>query len=437
MICLIETCLSVDKIIHELIKKISLRFPGNDKIKNMFEKCFLNTLQTTADITENGNCFVVTGDIPAMWLRDSTAQVRHYLPFANQDNFIKGFIEGLIKRQIKYVIIDPYANAFNKEKNNNGHKEDITDKNPWVWERKYEIDSLCSPVQLMYLFWKATGETKVFSDETKMAINTIIDIWIIEQRHHENSTYYFERKNCPATDTLINDGKGSKVNFTGMTWSGFRPSDDACTYGYLIPSNMFAVVVLGYIEEIAEVIYRDKQLSGKARKLKDEIERGIKSYGIVDHPKFGKIYAYETDGYGNYNLMDDANVPSLLSIPYIGYTTLEDPVYQNTRKFILSNENPYYYQGSFAKGMGSPHTPQGYVWPIGITMQALTSNNKEEIDTLIEMLINTDGDTGFMHESFNPNNPKEFSREWFAWANSLFAELVYKETVKYSEITVC
>lgn len=427
---LTEVCLSLSKTVEELIGKIELRFPGNEKLKGMFERCFLNTLQTTTEIMEDGSSFIFTGDIPAMWLRDSTAQVRQYLPLAGSNENLGEFIEGLIKRQMMYVTIDPYANAFNKEANNQGHKGDITKHNPWVWERKYEVDSLCSPIQLTYLYWKATGKSTIFTEEVKSALNTIIDLWKEEQRHSDNSTYYFKRENCPDTDTLSHDGKGAPVNYTGMTWSGFRPSDDSCVYGYLIPSNMFAVVVLEYAEEIAAEVYKDDELKEKARLLKEQIDKGINTYGIYDHPKYGRIYAYETDGHGNYNLMDDANVPSLLSIPYLGYKPQNASIYKNTRRFILSKDNPYYYEGEFAKGMGSPHTPKGFVWHIGITMQALTSNNQDEIDELIAMLISTDADTGFMHESFNPNNPNEFTRDWFAWANSLFAELIYREAAK-------
>lgn len=421
--------ISIQNEIDEISKKLSKR----PKLKDMFRKCFPNTLETTTELLEDGTTFVFTGDIPAMWLRDSTAQVRHYIPFASADKDVQRIIEGLIKRQTDYICIDPYANAFNKEPNGKKYSEDITRHNPWVWERKYEIDSLCYPVQLAYLYWKATGITAIFSDKFRKAVETIMDLWIVEQNHWEKSDYSFQRFNCPESDTLINDGKGAKVEYTGMTWSGFRPSDDACKYGYLIPSNMFAVVVLGYIEEIAAEVYKDEEMGRKASKLKAEIDSGIKKYGIVEHPVYGKIYAYETDGMGNYNLMDDANVPSLLSIPYLGYTTAEDPIYINTRKFILSEENPYYYKGKFAKGIGSPHTPKGYIWHIALAMQALTSKDDKEIEDIVVMLENTDAGTGYMHEGFNPDNPSEFTRSWFAWANSLFGELIYK-LVKESKI---
>lgn len=412
----------VERTVNEICKKLRRR----PILSEMFRKCFVNTLETTAELLEDGSVYVFTGDIPALWLRDSTAQVRHYLPLAAGDEELRRILEGLIQRQLMYISIDPYANAFNKEPNHQGHKTDITLQNPWVWERKYEVDSLCYPIQLAYLYWKATGETRLFDENFKDVVKRILDTWRTEQRHGECSTYRFSNPKRRWVDTLHNNGMGAPVNYTGMTWSGFRPSDDACTFGYLIPSNMFAVVVLGYIEHMAKEIYGDEELAKEAFSLKEEIDHGIKDYGMVDHYKYGKIYSYETDGYGNYSLMDDANVPSLLSIPYIGYTDTNDPIYINTRKFILSQDNPYFYKGKCAAGIGSPHTPKGYIWHIALVMQALTSTDRKEIEEILMMLENTHGETGYMHEGFHADNPCEFTRPWFAWANSLFGELIYK-----------
>ncbi|MCU6708060.1 glycoside hydrolase family 125 protein [Paenibacillus sp. J5C_2022] len=395
-----------------------------EKLGRMFEKCFLSTIETTVEHLEDGSVFVITGDIPAMWLRDSAAQVRHYIPFARQLPELQVIIEGLIRKQVFCINTDAYANAFNKEFNGNGHSQDLTESNPLVWERKYEIDSLCYPVQLAYLYWQETGSTTVFDASFKEAVLRIIDLWTVEQRHHGDSPYQFQRFNCPPSDTLRNHGLSMPTNYTGMTWSGFRPSDDACVFGYLIPANMFAVVALRYAEEIFAVVYGDKEAAARAAGLKEEIDYGIQTYGIVNHPKYGQIYAYETDGFGNYHMMDDANVPSLLSIPYLGYASADDSIYANTRKFLLSKDNPYYCEGKYARGIGSPHTPEGFVWHIGMTMQALTSLDSDEIYEIVKMLVTTDGNTDYMHEGFNPDNPEEFTRPWFAWANSLFAELL-------------
>lgn len=240
----------------------------------------------------------------------------------------------------------------------------------------------------------------------------------------EQSGYSFERTDCPPSDTLPCEGKGNPVGYTGMTWSGFRPSDDACRYGYLVPANMFAWVVLGNLIEILQAIYQDAALAEKAKQLRQDIKEGIEAYAVIHHPVYGPVYAYEVDGLGHFNLMDDANVPSLLSIPYLGYASADDPIYQNTRRMILSKENPYYYEGSALKGIGSPHTPPEYVWHIALSMQGLTSNDPQEIEQLLNLLVNTDGETGYMHEGVYVNDPKRFTRSWFAWSNSLFSEFV-------------
>lgn len=385
-------------------------------------QCFLNTMETTVKRLEDGSFFVITGDIPAMWLRDSAAQVRPYVKFAAQDNELQEILEGIIAKQAELVCIDPYANAFNESADGTGHQDD-TVLNDHVWERKYEVDSLCAPLYLGYYYWKTTGIDRIFTARYYDMIAVIAETFRTEQ-DHEKSSYYFQRHNCPETDTLTNGGRGSAVKVTGMTWSGFRPSDDCCGYGYLIPSNMMAVKAMDYAEEICRDCYREEELAAKCRTLSGEIREGIRKYGVVEHPGYGKIYAYETDGFGNYNLMDDANSPSLLAMPYLGYCEREDPIYQNTRRFILSRDNPYYFEGKYAKGVGSPHTQAGYVWHIGIVMQALTSADPGEIQDCLNMLARTHAGTNYMHESFNPSAPEEYSRTWFAWANTLFAELL-------------
>lgn len=420
--------------IKDLIRKIGADLSNkidNIKLKKIFYNCFINTMETTVEYNEeNIDTFIITGDIPAMWLRDSTSQIEHYLPFINEHEDLKKLFIGLINRQVFCILHEPYANAFNKTANGQKWDNDITKDSPWVWERKYEIDSLCFPVRLIYKYWKKSNDSSFFNDEIKNMFYKIIETWKIEQNHFENSDYSFQRLNCSPTDTLSNKGLGDLVSYTGMTWSGFRPSDDACKYNYLIPSNMFATVVLGYISEISETIFNDIKLKNVADELKYQIEEGINKFAIIHTEEFGDIYAYEVDGLGNFNLMDDANVPSLLSIPYIGYKDIDDKIYQNTRKFILSKNNPYYYEGSVAKGIGSPHTPPEYIWHISLSMQGLTTKNESEINSLINTLINSDGNTGYMHEGFHCNDSTEFTREWFAWSNSLFADFIYKKYIK-------
>ncbi|WP_243356125.1 glycoside hydrolase family 125 protein [Bacillus litorisediminis] len=408
----------------KVIKKVKQHFPTDHKLQQMFEKCFVNTYETTLKPQEDGTTFVITGDIPAMWLRDSAAQVRPYLIAAEEDEELADLIEGVVRRQFQYILHDPYANAFNETANGKGHQDDQTDMSPLVWERKYEIDSLCYPIQLSYLLWKSTGKTTHFDDTFVQVLHKILHLWRVEQNHEDDSPYRFERKDCRQSDTLHRAGKGSKTVRTGMTWSGFRPSDDACLYGYLVPANMFAVVVLGYADEICRDVLQDDELAGECRQLSAEIKAGIEEFAVFHHPIYGDMYAYETDGMGHYNLMDDANVPSLLAAPYLGWCSFDDSTYLNTRKFLLSRDNPYYYEGKAAKGIGSPHTPDHYIWHIALAIEGMTSTDASDKNRILEVMKHTDGGTGFMHEGFDADRPEEFTREWFSWANSMFSEFV-------------
>ncbi len=401
---------------------------GRPVIADIFKATYLNTIETTVKLDEHG-AFVITGDIPAMWLRDSSAQVRHYLNLTKDDADIRSLVASLVQRQAYCILDDPYANAFNQTKKEGGHYADTTEfDNPMAWERKYEVDSLCYPVNLAYHFMKASGTTEHLDETFKQACLKILDTFETEQYHAEKSPYRFTRTNCPPSDTLKCDGMGTPVAYTGITWSGFRPSDDACELHYLIPSEMFAVVILGYMAEIAETVWNDAAMAERARGLRGEIDDGIKKYGTFEHPEFGTIYAYEADGLGNQNFMDDANVPSLLSLPYLGYCGADDPIYQNTRRFILSKNNPYYYEGTAAKGIGSPHTPKNYIWHVSLAMQGLTSVCDDEINAILDLFETTTAGTGLMHEGFHVDNPDKFTRVWFAWANSIFAEFVIHVT---------
>ena len=340
--------------LQKLIHKVEETFAEDPAMVELFINCFSNTLDTTVKKMEDGTTHVITGDIPAMWLRDSVAQVRPYLVAAAEDQEISDLLAGLSRRQFFFVNHDPYANAFNQEENGNCWDHDETEMSDWLWERKYEIDSLCYPVQFAYLLWKNTGRTDHFDDNFVKGLHTILNVWKTEQYHEEKSPYSFQRKGCYFTDTLSREGKGALVKSgVGLTWSGFRPSDDACIYGYLIPSNMFATVVLGYMETIAHEVLKDEALAAEAASLKKEIHDAIESMAIVDNYYYGKVYAYEVDGYGQYMLMDDANVPSLLAMDYLGYEADDRQVVENTRNFVLSCANPYYYEGSCAKGVGS------------------------------------------------------------------------------------
>lgn len=407
----------------EITEKLKVKYP---ELAPFFKGCFLNTIETTVTKLDDGGYFVITGDIPAMWLRDSASQLTHYIRYANEDEDLKEIIRSVIARHAKFVCLDPYANAFNAVPNSKSHKDETDFQHELIWERKYEVDSLCASLYLAYQYYNETLDTSIFTEEFHEMMEKIVEVFKREQNHFKNSAYYFNRTNCPTTDTLPNEGKGNPVAHTGMTWSGFRPSDDRCLYGYLVPANMMAVCALKKAALMASEGFDDTKLESECRSLAFDINEGIKEHGIYDHDTYGKMFVYETDGMGNMLLMDDANSPSLLAAPYLGYVKPDNEIYQNTRKFILSHSNPWYFEGAVAKGIGSPHTGTDKIWHISLTMQALTSTDPDEINECIRMITTTHAGTHLMHESFNKNDDTDFTRPWFAWANSLFAELMIR-----------
>ena len=417
---------AIEAAIAEFQKNVA-----DPKLDWLFNNAFPNTLDTTVTTeTVDGkpSTYVITGDIDAMWLRDSSAQVWPYLPFAKSDPKLQQLIAGVINKQTQFVLKDPYANAFYNDANEVSEwKSDHTNMKPGVHERKWEIDSLCYPIRLAYNYWKTTGDTAPFDADWNRAIRATLQTFREQQRKENRGPYRFQRNTSQATDTQPMSGYGYPVNPVGLIVSSFRPSDDASLFGFLIPSNFFAVVSLREAAEMQDALPSgDKQLATEMRAMADEVETALHKYAVVNHPKYGKIYAFEIDGFGSHLLMDDANVPSLLSLPYLGAVKADDPIYQNTRRFVLSTDNPFFYKGIAAEGIGGPHVGQDMIWPMAITMRALTSHDDNEIRAAIQMLKNTDAGTGFMHETFNKNDPAKFSRSWFAWANTLFGELLWK-----------
>lgn len=401
----------------------------NEELVWLFENCFPNTLDTTVDFSlVNGkpDTYVITGDIDAMWLRDSTAQVWPYLPLMKNDHKLQELIAGVINRQVKCIHLDPYANAFYKDdsKVSEWKATDITDMKPGIHERKWEIDSLCYPIRLAYKYWKLTGDSTPFDSQWKDAIRLIVKTFKEQQRKKDIGPYHFQRKTDWATDGVPLVGYGYPAKPVGLICSTFRPSDDATIFSFLIPSNFFAVVSLQQAAEMINQLHHDAALANECSQLTSEVSKSLKQYATATHPQFGKVYAYEVNGFGSYHLMDDANVPSLLSMPYLGAVSKTDITYQNTRRFILSQENPFYFKGKVAEGGGSPHTGLDLIWPLSFIMRALTSDNDAEIKKCITSLQATHAGTGFMHESFHKDDPKNFTRKWFAWANTIFGELI-------------
>ena len=410
---------AVDDCIEKTCKKIS-----DPKLRWMFENCFPNTLDTTVKLWGEDDSFVITGDIPAMWLRDSAAQVWPYLRFCKDDRNLAKLVRGLIRRQLRSLLLDPYANAFNlcPDSMSPNWQDDLTLMKRGVFERKYELDSQCYPFRLAMGYVKATGDGSILDDLYEKALAKVKSVmeyqrrrdWTHEEQflngYDDEMEYQFMRVTHAMHDTQSNRGMGHPGKPCGLIASAFRPSDDATIFPYLIPSNLMAAQVMLETGDTA---------------FANEIRRAVEREAIVNHPKYGRIYAYEVDGFGNHLLMDDANVPSLLSLPYIAPDVMDRDVYENTRRFVLSDDNPYYFQGVEGSGIGGPHVGVGAIWPMSVIMQALTSDDGKEIDACIEMLKNTDGGMGQIHESFSRDTSKKYTRGWFAWANTLFGELIY------------
>ena len=405
------------------------------KVKNkelgwLFENCFPNTIDTTVDfemVNDKPDTYVITGDIDAMWMRDSTAQVWPYLLLIKKDKELQQLVTGVINRQVKCILKDPYANAFYKDENKVSEwKSDLTTMKPGTHERKWEIDSLCYPIRLAYNYWKLTGDTTPFDAQWIEAIKTTLKTFKDQQRKTGNGPYTFQRTTAWATDGVPLGGYGYPVKPVGLICSMFRPSDDATIFPFLVPSNFFAVVSLKEAATMVKQIAKDDALAAQLTALANEVEKALQQHAIINHPQYGKVYAYEVNGFGSYNLMDDANVPSLLSLPYLNAVKNTDPVYINTRKMLLSTNNPFFFKGKAAEGIGGPHAGMDMIWPLSIIMRGLTSKDDNEIKLCIEMLRKTHGGTGFMHESFHKDDAANFTRKWFAWANTIFGELLWE-----------
>jgi meiotically up-regulated gene 157 (Mug157) protein len=416
---------AVEKLIAEVKKNI-----GNKEIGWLFENCFPNTLDTTVDfevINGKPDTFVITGDIDAMWLRDSSAQVWPYLPLMKDDKNLQELIKGVINRQVKCILKDPYANAFYKDETKISEwKDDKTEMKPGIHERKWEIDSLCYPIRLSYGYWKETGDTSVFDKDWQEAMRLIIKTFKEQQRLEKNGPYKFERTTSWATDGVPLGGYGYPTKKIGLIHTMFRPSDDATLYPFNVPGNMFAINALIWLTEMKRSLGSPMDEITTIHKLADSLMIAIDEYCTVEHAVFKKIYAYEINGFGSFNLMDDANVPSLLSLQYLFPLNGFDDIYKSTIKYVLSEYNPFFFKGKAAEGIGGPHVGMDYIWPMSIIMRGLTSSDDKEIKTCLDMLQRTHAGTGFMHESFHKDDATKFTRKWFAWANTLFGEFVWK-----------
>jgi meiotically up-regulated gene 157 (Mug157) protein len=415
----------VDQFIAETRKRIS-----DPELANMFENCYPNTLDTTVEPgTFDGkpDTVVITGDIPAMWLRDSSAQVWPYLPLARKDDRLRALLEGVIRRQTRCLLIDPYANAFMANLDAPAlpwSRKDHTEMKQGVAERKYELDSLCYPIRLAHGYWASAGDTRPFDAKWRDAMRLVVETMTVQQRKQGKGPYHFQRDADTPTETQGEKGLGNPVNPVGLIASEFRPSDDGCIFLFLVPSNLFAVTSLRQLAEMSSKVLSDDALSHKATALADEVAGALQAHALAATPE-GVTWAYEVDGFGGRVLMDDANVPSLLGLPYLE-SSPDAAVYERTRKFVWSEHNPWFFRGTAGEGIGGPHEGENMIWPMSQTIYALTSRSDDEIRNALRILKIGSAGTGFIHESYNKDDPKKFTRSWFAWANTLFGELVAK-----------
>ena len=397
----------------------------------LFENCWPNTLDTTVELGEAGglpDTFVITGDIPALWLRDSSAQVWPYLGLAAEDPVLRRMFRGLIQRHARSILIDPYANAFTRDPRAatplGWAAQDMTEMRPGVAERKWEIDSLCHPIRLAHGYWRATGDGQPFDAAWREAMALVLKTFREQQRLEGPGPYHFQRVSESPSDTLALGGWGAPTRKVGLIHGMFRPSDDACVYPFHIPGNLFAVTSLRQLAQMARALHGDGAFAAACETLAGEVAAALARHGQMTDEHGQAVWAYEVDGFGDRLFMDDANVPSLLSLGYLGCVSPSDPIWRRTRSAVLSGRNPYFFKGRAAEGVGGPHVGLGMVWPMGIIMRALSSDDDAEILACLGGLKRTHAGTGFMHEAFDQDDPAHFTRPWFAWANSLFGELI-------------
>ena len=465
---------SVDAEIASLVPRFK-----DPNLAVLFSNTLPNTLDTTVykHTVSPLDTFIVTGDIEAMWQRDSTNQVWPYLRFLSSDAPLRTLVAGLIRRQIANTLAQPYANAFQIDNSTVGpHAGDASipagaASSNYVFEYKYELDSLANVLRLSAGYWAATQDTSPFDSTWLAAVQLILATMRDQQQGSEEEdlaggpAYGFQRTTSEPSDSL-DHLRGPVARRTGMVKAAFRGSDDAQVLPFSIPENAYAAVALGNVTALLAALGHSAEAAA-ATALAADIRAGIAQYGIMQHP-IAKVavYAYEVDGFGSQYFMDDANIPSLMAMPYYGFVEASDALYQQTRAALLSGaSNPYYMCGTAGCGIGGPHNGWPYVWPMAIAIQSWTASSDAEVAQTLQLLVNSSACTGFIHESFDsewagrarakgsaawqrplfahqltlsltPPPPSllslpeddvnKFTRKWFAWVNSLFADLVMK-----------
>jgi meiotically up-regulated gene 157 (Mug157) protein len=417
------------KAVEAEIKAVKAKI-ADPELAWLFENCYPNTLDTTVKLgTVDGkpDAFVITGDIDALWLRDSSAQMQTYVHLAGKDADLRRAFQGLIQRQARCILIDSYANAFMADptaKSSLSAVNDKTDMKPGVAERKWEVDSLCYTMRLAHSYWTATRDKTPFDALWARGASRAVATFREQQRKDGPGPYHFQRVDPSPTETLMFAGYGAPTRRVGLIHSMFRPSDDACTLPFLIPSNLFAVSALRMLAQVHNEARGDAVAAQDCVALAAEVQAALDAHGKMPDGQGGEVWAYEVDGYGNAIFMDDANVPSLCGLALLGAADREDPLFRRSAALAWSKRNPYFFEGSAAKGIGGPHVGMDMIWPMSIIVHARNSDDDAVIRQCLRWLKATHGGTGFMHESFHKDDPAKFTRSWFAWANGLFGELI-------------
>lgn len=415
--------------VEEEIRRVKAKV-ADPELAWLFENCYPNTLDTTVQpgtVDGKPDTFVITGDIDAMWLRDSSAQLQTYVHLTPRDAALRRLFHGALQRQARCILVDPYANAFMKDVSARSSLyavDDLTEMKPGVAERKWEIDSLCYPMRLAHGYWTATRDKAPFDDLWATGMARAVATLKEQQRIDGPGPYRFQRRDPSPTETLMFGGYGAPTRKVGLIHSGFRPSDDACVFPFLIPSNLFAVSALTMLSTVLREARGDTAGALAAEALAASVRRALDQHGRMPDGRGGQVWAFEVNGYGDAIFMDDANVPSLSALPLLGAAARNDPLYRRTAALSWSSRNPYFFAGTAAQGIGGPHVGMDMIWPMSIITRALLSDDDDEIRQCLTWLKATHGGTGFMHESFHKDDPAKFTRSWFAWANGLFGDLI-------------
>lgn len=508
--------------VEEYIERMGTVIKDPD-LYRLFQNSYPNTLDTMVKWhgyaqDENGTetdqelSYIITGDIDAMWLRDSASQLHSYARFLTPHSpeghddmgSLNSLWRGLINSHARYVLISPYCHAFQPPPesgippSHNGayqHNKPRPAYDPSkVFDCKWELDSLASFLQASVAYYERTHDLGFFARHDWVpAVRAAVDAAAAMrlgtydgQGRVQPSAWTFTGWTDRGSETLTNDGLGNPVRANGMVRSAFRPSDDATIFQLLVPANMMWAK---YLEE-ASVIMEElgegavhaidpakrSAAAGLATEMRDfaaGVRRGIDRDAVVVSPHapgLGEVFAYECDGFGGVNLMDDANVPSLLSMPLFGYAESRfgppppgeeggmvagrdyAQVYRNTRRFILSGANPYFAQGPVISAVGGPHLGPGKAWPMAALVAAMTAFDEETglvggrggggaggdgggggggdvqevVAEQLRMVLDSTSGMGVVHESVNSWNEAAFTRPWFGWANGLLGELIMR-----------